>query len=423
MIRPTSKFLSFFLLAWLVLYSNTANAQDYPYEVEQFDFVQYDKNELQFPGSHDRFQGLYNRIDTLLFRGKGQINVVHVGGSHIQADMWSDRLRQRLQTFFPGNRGSRGLIFPYRMAKTNNPANYQAEFTGTWSGCRCVQRDRGCTFGLTGINVTTRDEVTTIRIYFRGENSDEYAFDRVRVFYDQGPTSYDVRIADSIPYTKEQDLEGGFDRFQIGEFMTELKLEIRKTDTLQNHFTLYGIALESEDPGFIYHAIGVNGAATVSYKRCQLWEQHLRSIKPDLVIFSIGINDANGPNFDPNYYERNYDELVRRVYAANPDAAILFTTNNDSYYKRRYPNKNAEKVRKAMMNLAKRHGAAVWDMYGVMGGLGSIKTWVEAGLANPDKIHLLKPGYVLVGDLMFNALMQDYDTHLKEAARRDLKND
>ena len=64
-------------------------------------------------------------------------------------------------------------------------------------------------------------------------------------------------------------------------------------------------------------------------------------------------------------------------------------------------------------SLAKKHNAAVWDLFEVMGGLGSIKDWIAAGLANSDKIHLLKPGYELVADLMFNALMQAYDQHLK----------
>ena len=74
---------------------------------------------------------------------------------------------------------------------------------------------------------------------------------------------------------------------------------------------------------------------------------------------------------------------------------------------------NAEKVRTSMLKLAKKHNAVVWDLFEVMGGLGSIKDWIAAGLANSDKIHLLKPGYELVGDLLFNALMQAYDQHLK----------
>ncbi len=145
----------------------------------------------------------------------------------------------------------------------------------------------------------------------------------------------------------------------------------------------------------------------------------MKAILPDLVIFSIGINDANTTtaDFDGARYERNYDALVAMVRAANPDAAILFTTNNDSYYRRRYANKNAYKVREIMLKLAEKHNAAVWDMFGVMGGLGSIRTWIRAGYANGDRIHLLKPGYVLMADLMFNALMEPYDAHLQQLHR------
>lgn len=390
---------------------------DFPYTVQDYPFVRQDLNHLIFPGDSSDFQALYQRIDQVLFRGEGQINIVHIGGSHIQADMWSDRLRQRLQTFYPGTRGSRGLLFPFRMAKTNNPYNYRPEYTGTWERCRCTERKKNCTLGLTGISVTTYDTLSSIRIFFRGDDYPQYAFNRIRVFHDLGPTAFSLALNnDSTIYRIEEEPENGCSVIYLDAHLTEMELVIRKADSLQNHFTLYGIGLESDDPGFVYHAIGVNGAATTSYKRCNLFETHLRPIQPDLVVFSIGINDANGPKFDPSYYERNYDELVRRVKAANPQAAILFTTNNDSYYQRRYPNRNAEKVRDAMLNLAKRHGAAVWDMYGVMGGLGSIKKWQAEGLANKDKIHLLKPGYQLVADLMFNALLESYDRHLSASA-------
>lgn len=411
---------SFFLALCMVLLPTFGLfAQDYPYAVEEFPFVRYDLNHLQFPGDQSRYQALFEKMDRVLFKGEGQINVIHMGGSHIQADMWSDRMRQRLQTFHPGNRGSRGLLFPFRMAKTNNPYNYKAEFTGAWESCRCVQSKRKCDLGLTGINVTTYDTLTTIHLYFRGDDYPQYAFNKVRVFHDLGESSYAVNIiSPRMGYLEQEMTSEGCTSFRLDGHLTEITLEIRKTDPRQDHFTLHGIALESDDPGFIYHSIGVNGAATASYNRCKLMEQHLKAIVPDLVIFSIGINDAHGPNFDPARFKRNYDELVRRVYAANPDAAILFTTNNDSYYKRN-PNRNAEKVRAAMLALALKHGSAVWDMYGVMGGLGSIKTWVKAGLANSDKIHLLKPGYVLVADLMFNALMESYDDHLRTKAKTE----
>lgn len=384
-----------------------------PYAVEEFPFVRYDLNQLQFPGVKTDFEHLFGRMDELMFQGKGQINVVHIGGSHIQADMWSDRMRQRLQTFYPGNRGSRGILFPFRMAKTNNPYNYKAEWTGSWDGCRCTQWKRDCVLGMTGISVTTRDTASTMRMYFRGEDYPQYAFNRVRVLHDTGDSAFEVDLLSDAVTSKISFPEKGYTIFELGHHLTEVTLEFKKRAPGQDHFTLFGIGLESDDPGFVYHSVGVNGAATRSYLRCSRFAEDLESVRPDLVVFSIGINDANGPNFDPKRFVRNYDELVARVKSSNPDAAILFTTNNDSYYKRRYPNKNAEMVRDAMLELGQKHGAAVWDMYGVMGGLGSIQKWVKAGLANSDKIHLLKPGYIHVADLMFNALLGAYDEHLR----------
>lgn len=61
-----------------------------------------------------------------------------------------------------------------------------------------------------------------------------------------------------------------------------------------------------------------------------------------------------------------------------------------------------------MINLAKKHQAGYYDLLTVMGGLGSIKTWERNGLAQKDKIHLNRNGYIMLGDLMFSALMKEY---------------
>jgi lysophospholipase L1-like esterase len=310
---------------------------------------------------------------------------------------------------------TRGLLFPFKMAHTNNPYNYLPEYSGTWTSCRNVQWKTDCDLGLTGISVRTTDSVSHLKISFRGDNYPQYEFNRVRVFHDTDSASFQIRVLNpDVSASAVTNYALGYTDLLLSKFQNYIDLEFVKMSEQQNHFTLYGLSMESDDPGFVYSAIGVNGAATSSYLRCNLFEQHLKAIQADLVIFSIGINDANTTTFDAARYERNYDSLVARVLRANPNTAILFTTNNDSYYHKKYPNKNAEKVRSVMIKLASKYDAAVWDMYGVMGGLGSIKSWIKAGLANPDKIHLLKPGYELMADLMFNSLMQAYDQHLRQ---------
>ena len=162
----------------------------------------------------------------------------------------------------------------------------------------------------------------------------------------------------------------------------------------------------------VYTSIGVNGAKTSSYLRNELFVQQLEEIKPDLIIFCIGINDAYYSNFCPSCYKKNYEELIKWAKTVNPKMNFLFVTNNDSYYKRKFANKRVFEARKVMIALAKKYNSGLWDLFEVMGGLNSIKIWEENGYAKEDKIHFTDQGYQLIGNLMFQALMNDYQKYL-----------
>lgn len=388
-------------------------AQDVPFSIENKAFVNYTENKIYFPKDSLAFNLFHHKLDTLLFKGEGKINIVHIGGSHVQADIWSDRIRTNFYNYFPGTNGGRGFLFPFRVAKTNNPYYFFPEYTGNWESFRNVETKKTGTLGLSGISVTTADTLSTIKIKFRGLKTPKYEFDKVRVFHKFDSVTLDLclQLPDSL-FTFERFPEKGYTEFTIFKRLDSLQLKFEKTDTSQKTFTLYGISLDNADAGILLHAIGVNGASVPSYLRCNLFTQHLAAIKPDLVILSIGINDAFEPNFDPAAYERNYDSLVARIKLASPNTAILFTTNNDSYYKKKFPNRNAELVKQTMFILAQKHNAGVWDMFSIMGGLGSVKYWQKQGMVKPDKVHFTKEGYELIGDLLFNALIKNYDAHL-----------
>jgi lysophospholipase L1-like esterase len=94
--------------------------------------------------------------------------------------------------------------------------------------------------------------------------------------------------------------------------------------------------------------------------------------------------------------------------------SFIFVTNNDTYYNRKYPNRNALKVQEVMQNLAEKHNGAVYDMFAIMGGLGSIDDWRDNNLAAKDRIHLTKRGYELQADLMFEAFRNSFGDYLSE---------
>ena len=66
-----------------------------------------------------------------------------------------------------------------------------------------------------------------------------------------------------------------------------------------------------------------------------------------------------------------------------------------------------------MENLSRKVNGGVWDLFSIMGGLGSMEFWVRQGMAAKDRVHLSGSGYKLVGDLMFNAFVLKYLDYLK----------
>ena len=191
-----------------------------------------------------------------------------------------------------------------------------------------------------------------------------------------------------------------------------LTIQIYRKKDIPSNFSFFGLLLDNENNGISYHSIGVNGASVKSYLRCIDFEQQLSLIQPDLVIFSIGINDAYEEDFSKESFYNNYDTLIQKIKSINPNTAILLTTNNDSYYMRKYPNKRALEVREKMLQLAQNKDLALWDMFQVMGGLNSIKDWQKNKLAKNDLIHLTYDGYNLIGDLLFDAFMKSYINYI-----------
>ncbi len=377
-----------------------------------YPFINHDSNRIDFHGDNRNFEIFYDKLQKTLMEGKGQVNIVSIGGSHIQADVMTGELRDKFQGLQGGICAGRGYVFPYRMAKTNNPSGYKFSFTGNWQTCRNTDRNRECNLGMGGINASTTDSNASFTIKINPEKPD-FKFNSIKFYHQFSDSSLKIYINSSLVEKRISNPRLGYTEFIFKKYLDSLEVKIVKADSSDRFFELYGLNLQTSNPGIYYHNLGINGAAVPSFNRCLLLEQQLSSIKPDLVILGLGINDAYGKNFDPVFYEHNYDTLISRIRKSNPDVAILFTTNNDSYLYRKHVNRNGEKVREAMINLAQNHDAAVWDMYTVMGGLNSIVKWEKAGLARADKVHFTGEGYVLLGDMLFEALMKSFGDYLE----------
>ena len=378
--------------------------------------VHVDRAGLHFPGSRDAQDHFYGLLDSLMAGSGRSVNIWHVGGSHVQAGHFSYRLQERLTTMADSLKGERGFIFPYRIAKTNSDKSFRTSFTGEWLSAMAASthKDLNPRFGIMGIAAQTSDSLATVGIGLNISADTLWRFNRFRILgYASSPDvrPYLVSGTDTLDFVIDQETQS---------YLFDLPAE---TDTVMigfhipegQSFTLTGTEPISGRKGINYYCSGVNGARLTTWlEQCPDLPRDLQLVKPDLAIFAVGINDSacKAVDFKPEVFKENYRRLIRLIREQSPDCAFVFITNNDSY---RYIsrgmtyNHNGPTVQKAMFELAKEYGAAVWDVYDIMGGKDSVIKWRNAGLVKSDRLHFTQEGYVLLGDMLYNALVDDYN--------------
>lgn len=492
----------------------------YSIDFTKYSFIDSSLNVIQFPKGSASFEPFFKKLDTLVFENRGQIRILHIGGSHLQADVISGRIREHLIKEYPGANAGRGFIFPYSAAKTNTPSTYASYYKGIWDKNRNIQKEITKPLGLLGIAISTSDPRAEISILLDKYNNEpmwgETKFrlfgysdnnDVVPVLRVDSADIYGVldTVSQSYVFTSPRPIDSIQIQFRwmdslqqaaVSQFINDSLLQdsIARADSSQNgsapkqvqeaskenqaapnisdavaslpsnialaspaeapldtmfqgdcdlldtacmaksdsvtvtadnlkknarpNFTLTGILTETDAPGITYTGVGINGAKVQNYfeEICPLFERQMEFYKPDLVIFAIGINDANVEHFNDKQFIEDYDRLLARIRRVAPKAAIIFETNNDMYRKvkkRRYvQHPNGDLARKAFYTLAEKHKAGIWDKFGLMGGLGSMAKWEKADLAKADKVHFKLAGYNLLGDLFYKALIDAYQEHI-----------
>ena len=153
------------------------------------------------------------------------------------------------------------------------------------------------------------------------------------------------------------------------------------------------------------YAYGISGKTFDYFASSELLNKDLRSYRPDLIVVMLGTNDA---------FARPEQEKVRRDIAAfdgsirraSPESDVLFISPPDSFFKNGSDNEYISLVRDELQKISVEQGFAFWDLYTVMGGPRSMAKWQEMGLSQKDKVHFLADGYMILGRLFYQALVQ-----------------
>ncbi len=373
----------------------------------RYAFIHYNANRIHLNGAD--WSGLQQILKEAA-AGHATLDIVHIGDSHIQAEGNTSRVRRHLQHRY-GSAG-RGLIIPFRLAGTNQPTDYRITSSASFTSAKLMRMPWPTTMGFTGISLAMPASTVSFDI------SNAQPFDAIAV-YGRGEISISEVTVGSAKVAFDEIDGNNATLAVLDHAVSACTITIDAPGG-----NIYGFELRRDDHGIRYHAIGNNGATFSQYNSIGGFGASLRQLAPDLVIVSLGTNEAFGKISD-EAFTRQINALVSDIHTHNPGVHILLTTPSEcqrtvyttvrTRRKRRKRakirrvrsfavNSNIARLRSAILRYGEQHHIATWDWYDVAGGNGSSTLWLSAHLLGGDRIHRTWAGYHLEGDLLAEAL-------------------
>ena len=102
------------------------------------------------------------------------VSILHIGDSHLQADLLTALVRTKMQLTF-GNAG-RGLVVPLKVAKTNEPSNYVTSSTSVWQSKRCVFPNNPMPIGIGGVTINSSESNASLNVKTFNTQDLDYSF-------------------------------------------------------------------------------------------------------------------------------------------------------------------------------------------------------------------------------------------------------
>lgn len=341
-----------------------------------------------------------------------RVNILHFGDSHIQGGVIPDVIMRHLHTRF-GNAG-RGMVVPHKLSGSNEPRDYAIQGVpgscGEWSVSRVVNARPTLPIGISGVSVqSSTAENRLLLCTLRTSDSLDYSFNKVRVFHGKYAPIIEA----------DERLSAGLSAPDIiYDFNTDIEL-VTRVDTLELHTyaddkfargPIYGFSLENGQDGVLYHAMGVNSACYLHWAKQPEVIRQSAALEPDLIVLSMGSNEAAGDHFHDDVFYREVDRFVRPLREANPAASILLTSPAQAF-RNGQPNPNFENISRTLRRYAEEQGVAFIDIYAATGGRASAGDWADHNLMARDRIHYTAEGYRIQGLLIYNALYNAYIGH------------
>lgn len=364
----------------------------------------WDENYLNALAQYWPDNFIENAMQTLQWSPKSgkRLTILQLGDSHIQGDISACATRSYLVDRFQVELPARGFSFPYGVARTNEPLDVRSSNRNGWLPTLSTKNRKPQPLGLSSSAIEAKNTNSTLHLKFLPEKGYTSLPTIVSILYEPSESVPLPLLNGETPATI--DTTRGVATFQFDTPPSKLALTLQRSTPMDATFRLLGFVFDNEAAPLVYHAAGLNGADVNAFLRNTALPLEIEILNPDIIIISLGTNDAYNRNFDPLLFANHLRELIQQLRSAAPNVRIVLTTPNDHLLRNGEINLRVDDASEVIRNVAVEQAVALWDFNRIMGGTGSIHSWNNYGLTARDCLHLSPLGYRLQGKLLGVAL-------------------
>ncbi len=367
----------------------------------------------------------FEKLDAAAQPGK-KIHILHYGDSQIEGDRMTAFIRQRIQAHFGGH--GPGLIPAMNVYST---MTFKQNWSPNFIRYACFGGDNQLKtrkYGVMGSAARFTPEMNDSLLSSeftekegwiefepnRGAYERARAYNQVKLYYTSclKPCSIKVFKAGELIHEDSLVSDGKFHVFKLSFPDTPGKLKYVFKSTVSP--TICGFALEG-DLGVQVDNIAMRGSSGTIFGSLEgnTASAMYKDLNAQLVIMQFGGNSV--PFFKDSASVRNFASYFKRqigiVKKYNPGAVVVVIGPSDMsrmvdgiYETYPFLPYCVQMMRKYTLEA----GAGYWDLFNAMGGLNSMNSWVDKGLAGKDYIHFSPKGASIASQLFYDAFSAEY---------------
>lgn len=359
-------------------------------------------------GNQYALNGFLQKLHELKKKKRKKIRIAWFGDSMIEGDLITEDIRKQLQDVFGGN----GVGF---VPVTSIVAGFRVtvihSFSDDWKDVNFKSDDKANANLFISGHSFFGDQNSWVS--YKPVNKPHLNnFNDVSILYGKPAEGNNTAVLSVNGKQQSITADQSFNEFDVRyDSAKELKLGISSAD-----IPLYGAAFES-DSGIFIDNFSFRGISGVEFKYFS--EDFLKQIQKtrpyDLLVFQYGPNLLFRPNLtDFSWYEKMMLPTLKKIKAAFPETDILLISTADkgfNYDGSWHTAKGVKPLINVQYDMAQNTGADFLNLYNAMGGEDAIVKWVQGDTvyANKDYTHVNFRGGKRLADLIFNAIMKEYD--------------